>query len=469
MVRQGGNEQIKKFFRKLEIENSPIQTLYCSKGANHYRERLKERVNQIMAGEIKSEPRHTGSHNRHRNAKSQSALGELIGKDGNSTNGARRKPSIELYHVSFGEGPMGMTISKDFNARALVSKLVPGGAAEQSGVGVGDHIAGIAKKRMENYDEIMHMIPCMKRPIMIHFARQTGSHHVNIGGGVEGDVSTPGKNRSLHGSKSMANLSLNMANVRGDNGTVGAISGNYSKPRIRSPRQNGFGMENIHETAEDEVDEGTLRSPSGSTKLKSVRSKSKDSTEGQSGKFSFATAEATEEVAGEGREVAERSLTDDRGTPSISPAPLQEPSPSAELVGSAGDVGLSVDSPTAAADGDGQARETDEVEYQNAPASSNTDVSPRTELYNAINQLLAPSGGTLQLNDATLSSSSSHPADAVLSELNSPDGKDLDHRHVLVGSKSFSQKLTLQVLYFVAFVSERIAFQHFSCVLLLLW
>jgi hypothetical protein len=73
-------------------------------------------------------------------------------------------------------------------------------------------------------------------------------------------------------------------------------------------------------------------------------------------------------------------------------------------------------------------------------------VSPQEiDLYKEINQLLAPNGGSLQLSDAALASTGGYPADAPSSEQASPDGKDLDQRHVLVGSKSFSQKLTLQV------------------------
>ena len=48
-MRQGGNGQIRDFFRKLDIENTPIVTLYSTKGATHYREKLKERVDKIMS------------------------------------------------------------------------------------------------------------------------------------------------------------------------------------------------------------------------------------------------------------------------------------------------------------------------------------------------------------------------------------------------------------------------------------
>jgi hypothetical protein len=297
------------------------------------------------------------------------------------------------------------------------------------------------------------MIPCMKRPIMIHFARQMGSHHVSIGGGVEGDVSTPGKNRNLHGSKSMANLSLNTANVRGDGCTTGANSGNYRKPRIRTPGQHGYGMEHIHEAVEDEMEEGTLRSPSGPTKLKSVRSRSKDAAEGLSGKFSFAPAEVmmsgealsdAADAVVEAGEAAERSLTDDHCTPSISPAPPQDRSSYAETTASASES--DVMGPAGAVRG---GKDASTAEYKDATTAADAAGSApppeEIDLFKEINQLLAPDGGSLRLNDAALASPGGHATDAPSAEQASPDGKELDQRHVLVGSKSFSQKLTLQV------------------------
>jgi len=271
MMRQGGNEQIKRFFRKLEIENSPIKTLYTSKGANHYRERLKEKVGKIMSGEIKSESRITPHASRHRNTKSQSAIADLIhgAKTPQALNGDKRKSSFEQYHVSFGEGPMGMTISKDFGGRALVSRLVSGGPAEKNGVSVGDHITGVAKKRLDDYDEIMHMIPCLTRPIDIQFTRRIEVHpqhqhaylhqHLPLTPGAHTShiiepISPGNVSRSMHGSKSMANLSLNLNNLD----LSSPSNGHYrSKARIRTPRADKANLGNISEShPDDDLEEG---------------------------------------------------------------------------------------------------------------------------------------------------------------------------------------------------------------------
>ena len=152
MMRQGGNQQIRDFFRKLEIHNSPIVTLYNTKGASHYREHLKDRVDKILRGEITSHrkiPVATA-------AKSPSTrpsainIGSLTSKSRNSSsgNGALSEDKLqknEKYSVRFNEGSMGMTITKDWKGGAIISKLVQGGAASSGGVLVGDTIIGNLK------------------------------------------------------------------------------------------------------------------------------------------------------------------------------------------------------------------------------------------------------------------------------------------------------------------------------------
>ncbi len=162
MMRQGGNDQIRRFFRKLEIENSPIQLLYCTKGAQHYRERLKERVDKILSGEIVYEKRVVVS------THSQSAKQDRPPRGG--SNGGDHAV-IDTLTIVFKEGPMGLTLTKDHKEMAVVSKLVPGGPAQSSGVRVGDYVAGVSGRSVERYDEIMQMVPHLPRPITIKFSR----------------------------------------------------------------------------------------------------------------------------------------------------------------------------------------------------------------------------------------------------------------------------------------------------------
>ena len=466
MIRQGGNEQIKRFFRKLEIENYPLQTLYCSKGANHYREKLKEKVHKIMSGEIKSEPRHVRTHHpSHRNAKSQSSLSELMRNNPNSTLNKQQqhKPSIEIYSVSFQDGPMGMTISKDFNSRALVSKLVPNGPAELSGVSVGDHITGIAKKRIEIYDEIMHMIPCMNRPILVQFTRQIHNHHSSsssgssevMSGTIDDSVTaSPGRNRSLHGSKSMANLSLNMA----------TINSSYSKPKLRSPR---LGI--LQEASEDEASElgsvcGSLRSPTGSNKLVSYRSKSKDSTESSTPKFDWKDAIDNSAISPHdnsnssrsGSNIGESSLVDDRKTPAESPHPLTMDTPPPDLHSAFWSTDSANSSCLSEKSIEYHTGNSVTEEYigiaDTGSVSSNTDhtVAPHSaELYKQIDELLVRSGEKLQLeavSDTSIGEVNTTQLTVESSEENSPDARVLSQQHVLVASEGIERKqLTLHV------------------------
>lgn len=127
MMRQGGNQQIRRFFQKIEIENSPVQTLYCTKGASHYRERLRERVEKIMSGEIKSEKRVIFSPKKPlpnqlpKNSLNSIENGQMITTKGSSNT------KTETFRIMFADGPMGMTLTKDSKDMALVSKLIPGG------------------------------------------------------------------------------------------------------------------------------------------------------------------------------------------------------------------------------------------------------------------------------------------------------------------------------------------------------
>jgi C-terminal processing protease CtpA/Prc len=160
-MRQGGNDQIRDFFRKLEIHNSPISTLYSTKGASHYREKLKERVEKIMKGEIPSARNTT---------KAFTPTIKEISSTIKTVSG-NKKEKIENFTATFAEGPMGMTITKDFKGSAVISKLVPGGQGNIAGILVGDCIVGVAGKILSDYDEIMHMIPYMKRPVQLTVTR----------------------------------------------------------------------------------------------------------------------------------------------------------------------------------------------------------------------------------------------------------------------------------------------------------
>ena len=127
MMRQGGNQQIRRFFQKIEIENSPILTLYCTKGASHYRERLRERVEKIMSGEIKSEKRIVHNSAKEPTILASTSLKSSIPNGIHTPSNISMSTRIENFRIMFADGPMGMTLTKDSKEMALVSKLIPGG------------------------------------------------------------------------------------------------------------------------------------------------------------------------------------------------------------------------------------------------------------------------------------------------------------------------------------------------------
>lgn len=177
MMRQGGNGQIKTFFRRAEVVvSSAIHLLYNSPAAAHYRKKLEERVDKILTGEVRS---HVRIFRRIRSSSTDSAK---------SIEELSRITSSSIYSVSFGLGPLGMTLTKDFNNEAVVSKVASGSAAERSGVVVGDYVKGIAGIFSDKYDEIMAMIARSSRPFTIMLLR-CSSHDSD---GFRSTKSSPG-------------------------------------------------------------------------------------------------------------------------------------------------------------------------------------------------------------------------------------------------------------------------------------
>jgi len=58
MMRQGGNGQMQDFFQRLELDkdSSSTKNKYMTKGAIQYRQFLKDRVTQILNGDIPGTP-----------------------------------------------------------------------------------------------------------------------------------------------------------------------------------------------------------------------------------------------------------------------------------------------------------------------------------------------------------------------------------------------------------------------------
>lgn len=163
-MRQGGNGQIKRYFRKMEIDQSTIYTLYASKVSDHYRQLLKERVLKVLSGEIRATRRLTKKVDR-------SASDTALRRASEDNYRDRVGSSFEALDVVFSIGPMGMTIANDHMHRAVVSKVVIDGPADHAGVLVGDCITSIDGTSTEDYEHVMQLIMNGPRPISLRFSR----------------------------------------------------------------------------------------------------------------------------------------------------------------------------------------------------------------------------------------------------------------------------------------------------------
>lgn len=151
-MKLGGNSRFHEQLGKSGIGGDiSIAALYLSVEAESYRSRLKNAVANSTIEIIE----------------------DLLGGTSLSPYRYNSKHYGTHLDVTFMEGPMGMSISKDHNGRACVSRLVSNGGAETKGVRVGDVVEMVGGKRMGGYDQIMRMIPMLPRPLSIVFFRGT--------------------------------------------------------------------------------------------------------------------------------------------------------------------------------------------------------------------------------------------------------------------------------------------------------
>ena len=152
-MKHGGNSRFHDCLGKVGGGDASQSDLYLSPAAETFRRCLKEIVTTSILNRT----------NKTTVPGSASEGGGLVSS-----------PSIHR-DVTFTDGPMGMSISRDHSGRAVVSRLVTHGPAEMKGVQVGDVVEGVGGKSMENYDQIMHVIPRIPRPLQITFGRQLSS------------------------------------------------------------------------------------------------------------------------------------------------------------------------------------------------------------------------------------------------------------------------------------------------------
>ncbi|CEG48545.1 hypothetical protein F444_14455 [Plasmopara halstedii] len=75
------------------------------------------------------------------------------------------------YERKFGapDEPLGFTLVKSTNNFAEVSRIIPGGAAEQADVIVGSLLIGLNNTKNLNFDDVVDMLRSLPRPLTFHF------------------------------------------------------------------------------------------------------------------------------------------------------------------------------------------------------------------------------------------------------------------------------------------------------------
>lgn len=162
MMKYGGNGRIQAYFNKMNMSASAINILYSSQVASSYRQRLKEKVDLIVQTSLHDIYKNLCIQKAHSTNEIISAVDEPVSK-------------TEKMYVNcvFERGPMGMTLTRDRNGNASVSRLYENGPAIIKGVNIGDKIVKIMGQDISKYDEVVHLILTSMRPIKVTFSRKS--------------------------------------------------------------------------------------------------------------------------------------------------------------------------------------------------------------------------------------------------------------------------------------------------------
>ena len=159
MLRQGGNQKIRDYFKQtrvgdLNVDEGSIVELYQSEAAEHYRQRLRERVRHLLS---QTPITFTDIPN---------TLSEFL------SNGTDAKMKYMLHSVVFSEQTLGMRLSRRSNNSAVVSRITTDGYAERRGVTIGDTVWAVNDIIVDDYSEILNRISSSDRPLKISFYRK---------------------------------------------------------------------------------------------------------------------------------------------------------------------------------------------------------------------------------------------------------------------------------------------------------
>lgn len=162
----GGNEQLTTFFRRQQIENSAIDALYQTKQAALYRDQLATQVEQTLAKRRESSG---GSKEKKKERKKAPAQKKTTTND------------VSDFDVTVASSSLGASLTRampppDVKATkswALVTKVKSDGAANASGVRIGDYVVAMNGRAVSDYDEFVSLFPRCPRPLRLTFRRFT--------------------------------------------------------------------------------------------------------------------------------------------------------------------------------------------------------------------------------------------------------------------------------------------------------
>ena len=133
-----------------------IQTLYMSEAAELYRNKISELVKTLKLTERSSSSVKSGSYK-------PSVIDD---------SDLPRNPSVKVFSITFGDGPLGVTITENSSKSVIVSKVTPNSPADLQGVRVDDKILSVNWSSTCTYKDVMNAIS--ERPVDVTFCRKIG-------------------------------------------------------------------------------------------------------------------------------------------------------------------------------------------------------------------------------------------------------------------------------------------------------
>lgn len=187
-MRLGSNFQMQEFFRRQRISNTDIRVRYQSKAAGVYRSTLAEAVEKGWESDWEQRRGRNGKRPARRTRLASATLASPPRRHSASALGAganhsRRQPPASgrgkgqeltergtvVVRVE-GRSSIGISVQKDLvTGKARVCRVAPGGPAHQADVQAGDDLVGVGGRLVDDYDDLMALLPNMGRPLLLVF------------------------------------------------------------------------------------------------------------------------------------------------------------------------------------------------------------------------------------------------------------------------------------------------------------